>query len=142
MVKNITEHPKFYAGDLDTIYEQLKIEKEADPKIIPYHILFSKEAPQHAVLCYLKQHDFIKEFIKIENDSYHFHDALFVNFNELINYFKQNHSSPDYIQKIRSSKKPVTELIIDDQDDAANTQLSYDTSFGVGKRKIILFYPF
>lgn len=134
MVKTITEHPKFFPGGLDCILEQLKIEKEAEPKIIPYHILFSKETPQYAILCYLKQNEFIQEYIKIENDSYQFHHALFVNFNELINYFKHNYNSPDYIKKIQSSHIPFNEIVIEDNDEVEGKDLHFDTSFGIGKK--------
>jgi len=131
-VKTITQHQKFYRGDIDTILQQLQMEKEAEPKFIPYHILFSKDIPEHALLCYLKNNKLVTEYIKIDGSGYLFHDALFVLFDELIRYFKQNQSKPDYISYIRSFKNPFVEVICDDIEEEFPSS-SINSGFGIGK---------
>ena len=130
-VKTVAQHPKFFRGDVNTIRQQLQMEKEAEPKYIPYHILFSKDAPQHALLCYLKNSNLETEYIKIDGSGYWFHDALFIVFEELIRYFKMNQSKPDYINYVHSSKKPFVEVILDDDEEVLPSS-SINSGFGIG----------
>lgn len=107
------------------------MEKEAEPKYVPYHILFSKDVPQYVLLCYLKNSGLTTEHIKIDGNGYSFHDALFVVFDELIRYFKSNLNKPDYISYIQNSKKPFVEVIIDEDDDDLPSR-TINSGFGIG----------
>ena len=131
LVKTVTHHPKFFRGDLSTILEQLQMEKEAEPKYIPYHFLFSKDVPEHVLLCYLKNDKLVTEYIKIDGSGFTFHEALFVVFDELIRFFKREQNKPDYISYIQSCKKPFVELIFDDAEEKMNSG-TIRSSYGVG----------
>jgi len=107
------------------------MEKEAEPKYIPYHFLFSKDVPEHILLCYLKNDKLVTEFIKIEGSGYYFHDALFVVFEELIRFFKREQNKPDYVSYIQNSKKPFVELLGDEVEDHGPSR-SLNSGFGIG----------
>lgn len=94
------------------------LEKETDPKKIPYCMVFNDKAPQYAVLCYLKQGEVIRENFKIENDGFRFHESHFVNLNELLSFFKKNLHTPDYINHLNSAKDPYIGVIIDEEENA------------------------
>ena len=125
------QHPKFIRGDLAVATQQLEMEKEAEPKFIPYHLIFSKDAPQYVLLCYLKNASLVSEYIKIDGSGYYFHDALFIVFEELIRYFKANQNKPDYVNFVQTGKKPFVEVVVDEDDEDIPSR-PINSGFGIG----------
>ena len=118
------EHQKFFRGDIESVKLELQREQEEEPKILPYHIIFSRAHPRQALICYNRKEQFLSESVTIDSLGYYFHEALFMSFNEVIKYLKENINDKHYIDYLKSKTKKVEIIIDSDDDDVAPNDLA------------------
>jgi len=107
-VKNILAHQKFVNDNPNRIEEIIKQEKEENPKLIPYRLGFCTDAPQYLMLFYApKDYNVVKEYIKVKPNGLSFHNNSFQSLSQLISWYKQNYTKPEYHKYLKHVKPPV-----------------------------------
>ena len=85
----------------------IEAEKNAKPQTIQYFFAFITTYPQYCVLGYFTPaNKFIREFIKVKNKGYYFHEKYFGGMNQLVGYFKDNYNDILYRKYTKKAKSP------------------------------------
>eukprot|EP00455_Lapot_gusevi_P053340 TRINITY_DN8305_c0_g1_i11.p1 TRINITY_DN8305_c0_g1~~TRINITY_DN8305_c0_g1_i11.p1 ORF type:complete len:295 (+),score=67.57 TRINITY_DN8305_c0_g1_i11:279-1163(+) len=90
--KDMLNHEKFRFGSLHDIDQLLRVDKENDPKRIPYYVWIDANSkyPGNFTLTCLPNNNLKHEYIRLTPDGYQFRDKTFSKPNELIAWFKKN----------------------------------------------------
>jgi len=98
-VREACNNPKFIVCESTEDLERiLREEKNNDGSRIPYRLTIFPNYPQHIVLGYIPKANMIKEYIKVKPRGLYFHDKYHSPSINLINWFKHNCVSKEYVR--------------------------------------------
>lgn len=106
-VEEIVNHRKFETSTEDVVDENLKAQKQANPKSVPYCLCWSEQVPGSISLRYILNTTNRNHRIKITPDGFLWENKLFPTVDRLLNAFKKNpHGKSGGVKKTAAATKP------------------------------------
>ena len=131
LVKEVMQYRKFTEcegkSELD---KRLKTDKSRDPSIIHYYLTILKDYPQYIILGYIPKTEMTCEYIKVKPSGFGFHNQVFKDIEEVINFFKKNYGTESYLEYVRKVKLPNVEFHrnIESKDNESNNNNAWNNS--------------